>query len=32
MIDNFYNEVKKASYNYATGKSRNGGVIGHFTQ
>jgi len=32
MIDDFYIEVKDASYNYATGKARPGKKIGHFTQ
>jgi hypothetical protein len=32
MVDNWYNEVTKGSYNYATGKSGNGATVGHFTQ
>jgi len=32
LVDNWYNEVKKGEYDYATGASGNGGVVGHFTQ
>ena len=30
--DSWYNEVVKGEYNFATGKSDNNGVVGHFTQ